>query len=405
MTINLKKELHSRLITHLDLRNFTPRDNQAEEWMVRAERHLTQEIKKLGIDPFLSEALKTDVLDEVFAYGPLTSLLADPTVTEIMVNGAEAVFVERNGKITASDARFLGEETLRSTIDRIVSLVNRRLDESSPFVDARLPDGSRVNAIIPPVSLTGPCLTIRKFRGKPFPMNELVDRGALSREAAEYLMEAVRMRRNIIVSGGTGTGKTTILNALSTFIPDEERIVTIEDAAEITLDKPHVVRLESRPPNIEGNGSVTIRDLVRNSLRMRPDRIIVGECRGGEALDMLQAMNTGHDGSITTGHANSPRDILRRLETMVLLGGIEIPIRAIREQIASAIDIIVQLSRFPDGTRGLTSIAEVSGLSDNQVMLQELFTRQSRTGGSLINPLVRTAVPSSLENEEWDSWV
>ncbi|MGE5189689.1 MAG: CpaF family protein [Gemmatimonadota bacterium] len=343
-------------------------------------------------------------MDEIFAYGPITGFLSDPAVTEIMVNGRSAVYIERGGKVIPAGIAFLSDDTLRATIDRMVARVNRRLDESSPFVDARLPDGSRVNAIIPPVSLSGPCLTIRKFRRDPYTMEELARIGTLSEEAAGFLREAVVRRRNIIVSGGTGSGKTTLLNALSQFIPDDERIVTIEDAAEIRLMKPHVVRLEARPPNIEGTGAVTIRDLVRNSLRMRPDRIIVGECRGGEALDMLQAMNTGHDGSITTGHANSPRDMLRRLETMVLLSGVDIPIRAIREQVASAIDIIVHVARTGDGKRTVLAIAEVTGLSESQVMLQDIFRWTRGKSRTPAGGLVPTGTPSKFLGSREDAW-
>jgi pilus assembly protein CpaF len=322
---------------------------------MRAEECLRVEMMDLNLPEQEKESLRKGTLDEIFAYGPLTRYLQDSSVSEIMVNGRDSIYVEREGKVALSGTAFLSDETLRSTIDRMVSKVNRRLDESSPFVDARLEDGSRVNAIIPPVSLTGPCLTIRKFRKEPYSLDELIRIGTLTVEASAYLQEAVIRRMNIIISGGTGSGKTTLLNALSQFIPDAERVITIEDAAEIRLLKPHVVRLEARPPNIEGTGAITIRDLVRNSLRMRPDRIVIGECRGGEALDMLQAMNTGHDGSITTGHANSPRDMLRRLETMVLLSGVEIPVRAIREHIASAIDIVVHTCRMGDGRRTVPS--------------------------------------------------
>jgi pilus assembly protein CpaF len=313
-----------------------------------------------------------------------------------MVNGKDSIYVERNGKITPSGISFLSDETLHSTIDRMVSRVNRRLDESSPFVDARLPDGSRLNAIIPPVSLSGPCLTIRKFRKEPFSLEELIRIGTLDMESAGYLREAVIGRMNIIISGGTGSGKTTLLNALSQFIPETERIITIEDAAEIRLMKPHVVRLEARPPNTEGAGAVTIRDLVKNSLRMRPDRIVVGECRGGEALDMLQAMNTGHDGSITTGHANTPRDMLRRLETMVLLSGVDIPVRAIREQIASAIDVIVHTGRMGDGRRAVTSICEVTGMGETQILMQEIFRLSKSAATSDVSCLSPTGVPSKF---------
>jgi pilus assembly protein CpaF len=371
----------------------------------RAEEHLRQELARTHLGETDVRALRREILDEIFAYGPVTPLLEDPSVSEIMVNGRESIYLEREGRVTRHEGAFLSEESLRATIDRIVSRVNRRLDESSPYVDARLPDGSRVNAIIPPVSLTGPCLTIRKFRSMPYSLEELVHIGSLSAEAAEYLREAVLHRQNLVVSGGTGSGKTTLLNALSRHIPDEERIITIEDAAEIRLQKPHVVRLEARPHNIEGTGAVTIRDLVRNSLRMRPDRIIVGECRGGEALDMLQAMNTGHDGSITTGHANTPRDMLRRLETMVLLSGVEIPARAIREQIASGIDVIVHTARTGNGGRAVTSIAEISGMNDAQILLQEIFRREKRgTGSAPGGKLSPTGVPSKFRSEGPAGW-
>jgi pilus assembly protein CpaF len=321
------------------------------------------------------------------------------------VNGHESIYVERGGRVSRHAGSFLSEDSLLATIDRMVSKVNRRLDEASPYVDARLPDGSRMNAIIPPVCLTGPCLTVRKFRKEALSLEELVRIGSLTGEAAEYLEEAVRERRNIIVSGGTGSGKTTLLNALSQFIPEEERIITIEDAAEIRLRKPHVIRLEARPANIEGSGAVAIRDLVRNSLRMRPDRIIVGECRGGEALDMLQAMNTGHDGSITTGHANTPRDMLRRLETMVLLCGVEIPIRAVREQIASAIDVIVHTGRIGGGNRAVTAITEITGMNESQILLQELF-RWSRgnAGTDGLGRLFATGIPSRFRRGAGDPW-
>jgi pilus assembly protein CpaF len=350
------------------------------------------------------EALTNEILDEIFAYGPITRYLQDPSVSEIMANGKDSIYVEREGKISLSDSAFLSDETLRSTIDRMVSRVNRRLDESSPFVDARLPDGSRVNAIIPPVSLSGPCLTIRKFRKEPYSLEELIRIGTLNKDTAAYLREAVIRRMNIIISGGTGSGKTTLLNALSQFIPDAERIITIEDAAEIRLMKPHVVRLEARPPNIEGTGAITIRDLVKNSLRMRPDRIVVGECRGGEALDMLQAMNTGHDGSITTGHANTPRDMLRRLETMVLLSGLEIPVRAIREQIASAIDVIVHTGRMGDGRRAVASISEVTGMGETQILLQDIYRLSKDEGPAGMTCLVPTGVPSKFFPETESAW-
>lgn len=396
MHAQLRLTLHRKVLGHLDARNSGLLNGNEDVFRERADRYLRSELTTAPLPEPDREAIRSAILDELFAYGPITPLLSDPTVSEIMVNGRHSVYIEREGKLLAAGVGFVSEDSLRATIDRMVSRVNRRLDESSPFVDARLPDGSRVNAIIPPVSLSGCCLTVRKFRQAPYSMEELVQTGMLTGEAARYLGEAVRQRMNIIVSGGTGAGKTTLLNALSQHVPDGERIVTIEDAAEIRLHKPHVVRLEARPPNIEGKGAVTIRDLVRNSLRMRPDRIIVGECRGGEALDMLQAMNTGHDGSITTGHANGPRDMLRRLETMVLLSGVEIPIKAIREQIASAIDLVVHVCRVPEGKRVLSSIMEVTGAGESQILLQEIFQRTKKNGGNGIGPLRPTGVPSKF---------
>ncbi len=403
---DIRSTLHQSVLEKLDIRKSgLPLADGIGIWRKRAEDHLLAEMRSLRMDDDTTGDLSREILDEIFAYGPITPLFSDPSVSEIMVNGFETIYVEREGKVTPYGRQFLSEESLRAVIDRIISRVNRRLDESSPFVDARLPDGSRVNATIPPVSLSGPCLTIRKFRREPFSTEELVRIGTLTAEAVRYLRDAVLHRRNLIISGGTGSGKTTLLNALSRFIPEEERIITIEDAAEIRLGKPHVVRLEARPPNIEGSGAVTIRDLVRNSLRMRPDRIIVGECRGGEALDMLQAMNTGHDGSITTGHANTARDMLRRLETMVLYSGVEIPARAIREQIASAIDIIVHTSRIGGGGRAVTSITELSGMNDSQILLQEIYRWE---GGGHGNPgggrLVPTGVPSRFLPDEGRPW-
>ncbi|MBL8267261.1 CpaF family protein [Steroidobacter sp.] len=310
---------------------------------------------------------------EIMGYGPIEPYLHDDSVSEVMVNGPSQIYVERNGLLAAVPARFISADSLMRVIERIVAPIGRRIDEGVPMVDGRLPDGSRVNAIIPPLSLIGPILTIRRFAGQRYSMARLVDIGALTASMAEFLKVCVQYRKNIIVSGGTGTGKTTFLNALSEYISSNERIVTIEDAAELRLAQPHVLSLEARPPNVEGRGEVTIRDLVRNALRMRPDRIIVGECRGGEALDMLQAMNTGHDGSLTTGHANSPRDLLSRLEVMVLMAGMELPVRAIREQIASAVDIVVQLSRFSDGRRRVTAIVSVEGLEGDVILTQPLF--------------------------------
>jgi len=404
MYADLRRSLHQKVVSHLDSRNTGKIAEDEESMKERADQHLRSELNQMALPKEKEETIRKGIMDELFSYGPITPLLSDPHVTEIMVNGKNSIYVEKEGKLTLTGISFLTTETLRGTIDRMISGVNRRIDESSPYVDGRLPDGSRINVIIPPACLTGPCLTIRKFRKIPFSLEELIGVGTLSEEAAEYLREAVIRRMNIIVSGGTGSGKTTLLNALSQFIPEEERIVTIEDAAEIQLMKPHVIVLEARPPNIEGAGSITIRDLVRNSLRMRPDRIIVGECRGGEALDMLQAMNTGHDGSITTGHANTPRDMLRRLETMVLFSGVEIPIKAIREQIASAIDILVHICRMGDGNRIVTSLTEVTGMSESQILLQEIFRWTKERGSSTCGKLLPTGIPSKFFNSGDSPW-
>jgi len=314
-----------------------------------------------------------DVLDDIMGYGPIQVLLDDPSVTEIMVNNADSIYVERQGKIYPADRRFLDEDHLLRTIDRIVSRVGRRVDESSPMVDARLPDGSRVNAIIAPLAINGPMLTIRKFSREPYTVADLINFGAFGPAVAAFFEVCVRGRLDILISGGTGTGKTTLLNVLSSFVPADERIVTIEDAAELRLEQEHVLRLESRPPNLEGRGEITIRDLVRNTLRMRPDRIIVGEVRGVEALDMLQAMNTGHDGSLSTIHANSPRDAFSRLETMVLMAGFDLPVRAIREQVSSALHLIVHVARLGDGSRRVVEITEVQGMEGDTILTQNIF--------------------------------
>jgi pilus assembly protein CpaF len=314
-----------------------------------------------------------DVSDDILGYGPIDRLLNDDDVTEVMVNGPETVFVERKGRIEKAEASFVDETHLRRIIDKIVGQVGRRIDESTPMVDARLPDGSRVNAVIHPLAIGGPFLTIRKFAKDPYQIDDLIRFGTLNAHAARFLQACVVGRLNVIVSGGTGTGKTTTLNVLSSFIPTDERIITIEDAKELQLHQEHVLALETRPPNVEGKGMITIRDLVRNTLRMRPDRIVVGECRGGEALDMLQAMNTGHDGSLTTVHSNSPRDALSRLETLVLMAGFDLPVRAIREQMSSAIDLIVQLTRLRDGTRRITHVTEVQGMEGEVITLQDVF--------------------------------
>ena len=319
------------------------------------------------------ERIIEEMIDEVLGFGPIEPLLKEDSITEVMVNGSHQVYVERKGKLVLTDIHFRDDQHVMHVIEKIVSPLGRRIDESSPLVDARLPDGSRVNAIIPPLSLKGPILTIRKFSRDPYTVNHLIGFGTLTEGMAEFLKACVEGKLNVFVSGGTGSGKTTTLNVLSSFIPGDERIVTIEDAAELQLRQEHVVTLEARPANIEGKGSITIRDLVRNALRMRPDRIVVGEVRSGEALDMLQAMNTGHDGSLTTGHANSPRDMLSRVETMVMMSGMELPVRAIREQIASAVDLIIHQARLRDGSRKITFVTEVQGMEGDIITLQDIF--------------------------------
>jgi pilus assembly protein CpaF len=326
---------------------------------------------------YISRTEKQDIInyiiDETIGFGPISKYLMDETVSEVMVNGPKQVYVERSGKLQITDACFEDNKHVMRIIEKIVSPLGRRIDESSPMVDARLPDGSRVNAIIPPLALDGPTITIRKFSKKPLEMSSLTGYGTLTPEMALFIEACIKARLNIVVSGGTGSGKTTTLNVLSSFIPFDERIVTIEDAAELQLRQDHVVRLESKPANVEGKGAVSIRELVKNSLRMRPDRVVIGEVRGGEALDMLQAMNTGHDGSLTTGHANTPRDMLARLETMVLMAGMDLPVRAIREQVSSAVDLIVQQSRLKDGSRKITHITEVQGIEKDIITLQDIF--------------------------------
>jgi pilus assembly protein CpaF len=341
--------------------------------LAREELSFIVESEQVALTTSERNRLITEIGADVLGFGPLEPLLDDPAISEIMVNRFDQIYVERNGRLYESRSRFTGEPQLRRVIERIVSRVGRRIDESSPLVDARLADGSRVNAIIPPLAVDGSSLTIRKFSRTPFSVEDLIRFDTLTREMATLLDAAVRAKLNILVSGGTGTGKTTLLNVLSAFIPNDERIITIEDAVELQLQQEHVVRLESRPANIEGRGEITIRDLVRNSLRMRPDRIVIGEVRGGESLDMLQAMNTGHEGSISTIHANSPRDALARLETLVLMAGMDLPLRAIREQIASAIDVIVQISRLRDGTRRVVSVTEVQGMEGDIITLQDAF--------------------------------
>ena len=325
------------------------------------------------LTPAERERIAADISRDILGYGPVEPFLADPEVTEVMVNGTDSIYIERGGRLHRTKDRFLTEEHLRRVIDRIVSRIGRRIDESSPMVDARLLDGSRVNAVIPPLAVDGPLLTIRKFSKDPYQADDLIQFGTLTQQIADLMRSCVEGRLNILITGGTGTGKTTLLNVFSGFIQDDHRIVTIEDAVELQLHQDHVARLEYRPPNIEGKGEVAIRDLVRNSLRMRPDRIIVGEVRGGEALDMLQAMNTGHEGSMSTLHANTPRDGLNRLETMVMMAGTELPVRAIREYISSALSLIVHLTRMKDGSRRVTSITEVVGMEGDLITLQEIF--------------------------------
>jgi pilus assembly protein CpaF len=347
----------------------------ADEVRRTLERVFSEVLQEQAIP--LSRAERTELFDQIVAgilgYGPIEPLLRDDSVTEILVNGPSQVYVERNGKLELTDVHFRDVEDLVRIIDRIVAPLGRRVDESSPMVDARLPDGSRVNVIIPPLSLVGPCISIRKFARAAFAIDDLIRLDALTADMGEFLRVCVLARLNIVISGGTSTGKTTLLNALSAFLPGDERIISIEDAAELQLQQNHVIRLEARPPNVEGRGQITIRQLVINALRMRPDRIVVGEVRGGEAIDMLQAMNTGHDGSLTTAHSNSPRDTLHRVETMVLMAGMDLPLRAVREQIASAFDLIVHLDRMSDGSRKVTQISEVQGMEGDVIVMQDIF--------------------------------
>lgn len=341
------------------------------------------------------DKLLEDLIHEILGLGPIEPLLKDPSITEVMVNGYQNIYIERKGLLERTNVSFKDNQHVLHIIEKIVSPIGRRIDESSPYVDARLRDGSRVNAIIPPLALDGPSLTIRKFFQEKLQADDLIRFGSLTKEMVDFLSACVRARLNIIISGGTGSGKTTTLNVLSSFIPPDERIITVEDAAELRLYQEHVVRLETRPPNIEGKGAVTVRDLVRNCLRMRPDRIIVGEVRSGEALDMLQAMNTGHDGSLTTVHANSPRDVLARISTMVLMAGMELPIQAIREQIASAINLIVQQSRLQDGSRKITNISEVQGMEGEVILLQDVFVFEQKgigKDGKVIGELHPTGI-------------
>lgn len=397
---SVKKTVHRRLVAEM-----SPQEQMVLSAVHQDAAQVEQVIgnyveKVLEENPFavpVSERSKivSDLKDEMLGLGPIEVLLKDPTVTEVMVNGPKKIFVERMGRLQLTDIQFHDDSHVMNIIERILSPIGRHIDESVPLVDARLEDGSRVNIIIPPLSLVGPCITIRKFATKALSVDNLITFGTLDRKMADFIKACIQARINILVSGGTGSGKTTTLNVLSSFIPENERIVTIEDAAELKLQQEHVVTLESRPANIEGNGEITIRDLVKNALRMRPDRIIVGEVRGGEALDMLQAMNTGHDGSLTTAHANNPRDALSRLETMVLMAGFEMPIRAIREQVSSAIELILQQSRLKDGSRKITYITEVQHMEGDVITTQDLF-RFEQTGmdenGKLTGHFVSTGM-------------
>jgi pilus assembly protein CpaF len=390
---DMKERIQDKLVAELDPAMDVSRTDEVRRTIQDMYDQVLQQ-ENIILSRAERERLFEAIVAEILGFGPIEVLLEDESVSEIMVNGPERVFVERKGKLSLTSISFENNEHVMKVIDRIVSPLGRRIDESSPYVDARLPDGSRVNAIVPPLALNGPTLTIRKFEKDPLTIDDLVRFGSISSETAEFMKAAVKARLNTVVSGGTGSGKTTLLNVLSSFIPNDERIITVENAAELQLRQEHVVTLESRPPNIEGKGEVTIRDLVINTLRMRPDRIVVGECRGGETLDMLQAMNTGHDGSLTTAHANSPRDMLSRLETMCLMAGMDLPVRAIREQIASAVDLIIQQSRMRDGSRKVVSITEVQGMEGDVIVMSDIFAfeQQGLENGKIIGRLKPTGI-------------
>lgn len=388
---DIKRYMVSLITRELD--GAMPDDSQREK--IEALLQAAYDKTNLHLSDSLRAQLFTEILNDVVGYGPIQPLLEDPTVSEVMVNGPRKVYVERNGKLERTPIQFDDDAHVMRVIERIVYPLGRRVDADSPTVDARLPDGSRVNAIIPPVALDGPAITIRRFRKDKLQIDDLVRFGSLTAFMARFLEACVKARLNIVISGGTGSGKTTLLNVLSGFIPSDERIVTIEDAAELQLRQEHVVRLETKPPNVEGHGEVSIRDLVRNALRMRPDRIVVGETRGGEALDMLQAMNTGHDGSLTTVHANSPRDATMRLETLVMMAGMELPIMVVRQQIASAVDLIVQQTRLRDGSRKVTSITEVAGMEGDVIVLTDVFKFEQTgisTDGKVLGDLKPTGI-------------
>ncbi len=391
----LKIRVHDQLFARLGSRLFESQDEEQLRAMVVAEIGVLMDQTETALSSQERQDLIRDIARDVMGLGPIEQFLDDPDVSEVMVNGSDLIYVERKGVIEQTKARFISEEHLRRIIDRIVAPIGRRIDESSPMVDARLADGSRVNVIVPPLSLDGSILTIRKFAKDPFQAKDLVALGTFTEATAALLATAVEGGLNILVSGGTGTGKTTMLNVLSSFVPSDERIVTIEDAVELQLHQHHVIRLEARPANMEGQGEVTIRDLVRNALRMRPDRIIVGEVRGSEALDMLQAMNTGHDGSLSTVHANAPRDALARIETMVLMAGFDLPSRAIREQVAAALDLIVHVDRFRDGSRKISYVTEVVGMEGEVVTLQDIF-RYDYKAMSLVPTGIRPAFVDKL---------
>lgn len=398
----LRKEVHKELIKQIDLRRVNVSEMSDEELRTQSKGLIESIIFKLQIPVNVDfDELCKEVLDETIGLGPLENIISDPDVSEIMVNSHDEIFYEKAGKLFLSDVAFTDDQAVLSAIERIVTPLGRRIDEGQPMVDARLKDGSRVNAIIPPLALKGPCITIRKFMARKLEAEDLVNFGSMSPAMVKFLQMTVVNKRNVVISGGTGSGKTTLLNVLSNFIPDDERIITVEDAAELKLYQPNLVSLEARPPNQEGKGAIEIRDLVKNCLRMRPDRIVVGECRGGEALDMLQAMNTGHDGSLTTAHANTPRDCISRLEVMVMMAGMDLPIQAIREQIGSAVNMIVQQSRFSDGSRRVTSICEVTGVEGNVLQLSEIF-KFKQTGYDTKGKVQGEYVPTGMIPEFYE---